>query len=106
MARRKMAIPHPSITGMASGLAVATYLNKGTTTGGGQIPGVLKNLSDNKFSAALEQVSQNAINLATSEGGRKVLTSSVALAAAGGVVRKWFPTLKVGGTKSFLELDQ
>ena len=101
MARRKMAIPHPSITGMASGLAVATYLNKGTTTGGGQIPGVLKNLSDNKFSAALEQVSQNAINLATSEGGRKVLTSSVALAAAGGVVRKWFPTLKVGGTKFF-----
>jgi len=101
MARRRMAIPHPSITGMASGLAIATYLNKGTTAGGGQSPGVLKKLADSKFSGALEQVSQNAINLATSEGGRKVLTSSVALAAAGGVVRKWFPTLKVGGTKFF-----
>ena len=42
MARRKMAIPHPSITGMASGLAVATYLNKGTTTGGGQYQAFLK----------------------------------------------------------------
>jgi len=101
MARRRMAIPHPSISGMASGLAIATYLNKGTTGGGGQSPGVLKKLADNKFSGALEQVSANAINLATSEGGRKVLTTSIALAAAGGVVRKWFPTLKLGGTKLF-----
>ena len=46
MARRKMTIPHPSITGMASGLAVATYLDKGTTAGGGQRPGVLRNLAD------------------------------------------------------------
>ena len=30
MARRRMTIPHPSITGMASGLAVANYLNQGT----------------------------------------------------------------------------
>ena len=101
MARRRMAIPHPSISGMASGLAIATYLNKGTTGRGGQGTGVLKNLADSKFSAALDQVSHNAINLATSEGGRKVLTTSVALAAAGGVVRKWFPSLKLGGTKLF-----
>ena len=101
MARKRMAIPHPSISGMASGLAIATYLNKGSTGGGGQRPGVLKNLADSKFTAALEQASANAINLATSEGGRKVLTTSVALAAAGGVVRKWFPTLKLGGTKLF-----
>ena len=59
-----------------------------------------KILADSKFTAALEQASANAINLATSEGGRKVLTTSVALAAAGGVVRKWFPTLKLGGTKA------
>jgi hypothetical protein len=101
MARRRMAIPHPSISGMASGLAIATYLNKGTTGKGGQSTGVLKNLADSKFSSALDQVANNAINLATSEGGRKVLTTSIALAAAGGVVRKWFPTLKLGGTKLF-----
>ena len=101
MARRKMTIPHPSITGMASGLAVASYLNKGSTGGGGQKPGVIGQLAASKFGPAFDQVANNAINLATSEGGRKVLTTSIALAAAGGAVRKWFPTLKLGGTKLF-----
>ena len=96
-----MAIPHPSITGMASGLAVASYLNKGTIAGGGQSPGVIGQLAASKFGPALDQVANNAINLATSEGGRKVLTTSIALAAVGGAVRKWIPTLKLGGTKLY-----
>ena len=47
-------IPHPSITGMASGLTVAAYLNSGRTTTSGQngfpvtetVEGVLKDVSD------------------------------------------------------------
>jgi len=105
MARyRRPAVPHPSITGMASGLAVATYLNKGTTGKGGQGTGVLKNIMDSKYSSALDQVASNAMNLATSEGGRKVLTGAIALAAVGGVVRKWFPTLKLGGNKLYFKV--
>ncbi len=105
MARyRRPAVPHPSITGMASGLAVASYLNKGTTGKGGQSTGVLKQLADSKYSSALDQAAHNAMNLATSEGGRKVLTGAIALAAVGGVVRKWFPTLKLGGNKLYFKV--
>ena len=106
MARyRKPAIPHPSISGMASGLAIATYLNKGSTgKGSGQTVGVIKHIMDSKYSSALDQVANNAMNLATSEGGRKVLTGAIALAAAGGVVRKWFPTLKLGGNRLFFRV--
>ena len=99
-----MTIPHPSITGMASGLAIATYLNKGSTGTGGQSPGVIGQLQDSKFGAAIEQTAVNAMNLATSEGGRKVLTGAIALAAAGGVVRKWVPSLKLGGTKLYFKI--
>lgn len=105
MARyRKPAIPHPSITGMASGLAIASYLNKASTGSGGQSPGVLSHIQNAKYSAALGQVANNAMNLATSEGGRKVLTTAVALAAAGGVIRKWFPNIRLGGQKLFFRI--
>ena len=104
MARyRRPAIPHPSITGMGAGLAIATYLNKGSTKGG-QSPSFVSNLQSAKYSAALDQVANNAMNLATSDGGRKVLTTSIALAAVGGVVRKWFPTLKLGGNKLYFKV--
>ena len=73
MARyRKPAIPHPSVTGMASGLAIATYLNKASTGKGGQSPGVLGQLQNAKYEAALGQIANNAMSLATSDGGRKV----------------------------------
>ena len=42
MSRRKT-IPHPSVTGMASGLAIASYLNAGKTVNGKfQAEGVIK----------------------------------------------------------------
>ena len=104
MARRRMAIPHPSITGMASGLAIATYLNKGATSTGGQRPGVIGQIMSAKYEGALSQVAHNAMNLATSDGGRKVLTGAIAIAAVGGVVRKWFPTIKLGGNKLFFRV--
>ena len=105
MARyRKPAMPHPSITGMASGLAIATYLNKGSTGTGGQSPGAIRSALDSKYGSALNQVAANAMNLATSESGRKVLTGAVFIAAAGGVVRKWFPSIKLGGQKIYLRI--
>jgi len=104
MARRRMAIPHPSITGMASGLAIATYLNKASTGKGGQSPGVLGHLQSAKYEAALGQVANNAMSLATSDGGRKVLTGAVTIAAIGGVVRKWFPSIKLGGNRLYFKI--
>ena len=89
---------------MASGLAIATYLNKGSTGAGGQSPGVIGHLQDSNFGTAIEQTAVNAMSLATSDGGRKVLTGAIALAAVGGVVRKWVPSLKLGGTKLYFKI--
>jgi hypothetical protein len=97
-----MAMPHPSITGMASGLSVAQYLN----SGGGSQTGttVLKLLGKSQLSDSLQMASANAVNLATTDVGKKVLTSAIVLAAAGGLARKWFPSIKLGGSKIYARI--
>ena len=99
---RKRAMPHPSITGMASGLSVAQYLN----SGGGAQTGttVLKLLQKSQLSDGLQMASANAVNLATSDTGKKVLSSAIVLAAAGGLARKWFPNIKLGVSKIFMRI--
>ena len=106
MARRRMAIPHPSITGMASGLAVANYLNQGTSVGAGPTlsKGVIKSTLDGNLNAAFSDLSKNAVDLATSPGGKAVLSSAIVLATAGGIARKWFPSVKLGGTKLYFKI--
>ena len=108
MARRRMTIPHPSITGMASGLAVANYLNAGQAVGIGTgtftTGGVIKEALDGKLNSAFSSLSKNAVNLATSPGGKAVLSSAIVLATAGGLARKWFPSVKLGGTKLYFKI--
>ena len=68
MSRRKT-IPHPSITGMASGLAIASYLNAGreTTTqtgitGVGEVvtmgEGVIKDVTDGELGKSIQYPSR------------------------------------------------
>jgi len=107
MARyRKPAMPHPSITGMAAGLSVANYLNQGTSVGMGSLTtgGVIKDTLDGNLNSAFSSLSKNAVNLATSSGGKAVLSSAIVLATAGGIARKWFPSVKLGGTKLFFRI--
>ena len=94
-------MPHPSITGMASGLSVAQYIN----SGGGSKTGttVLKLLKSNPTSA-LETAAANTVNLATTDVGKKVLTSAVGLALAGGIARKWLPNIRLGGSKIYARI--
>jgi len=103
MTRRRMAIPHPSITGMAAGLSVAQYLNQGASTGratGGVIADTLKGNLEPAFS----ELSKNAVSLATSAPGKAVLSSAIVLATAGGLARKFFPSVKLGGTKLYFKI--
>tara|TARA_Y100000310_G_scaffold211401_1_gene212136 strand:+ start:121 stop:402 length:282 start_codon:yes stop_codon:yes gene_type:complete len=93
-------MPHPSVTGMAAGLSVAQYLDRGTATGGGVIAKAMK--SD--ISGAFDELSRNAINLATSDKGKSVLSTSIVLATAGGIMRKWFPSVKLGGNKLYFKI--
>ena len=104
MARRRPAMPHPSITGMASGLAVAQYLNQGTKTGNGPVSGVISEAVGGNIQGAFTELSSNAIALATSDKGRAVLSSAIVLATAGGLARKWFPSVKLGGTKLYFKI--
>jgi len=107
MARyRKPAMPHPSITGMAAGLGIANYLNQGTAVGAGATltKGVIGATLNGQLQDAFSDLSKNAVDLATSVNGKKVLSSAIVLATAGGIARKWFPSVKLGGSKMYFRI--
>lgn len=108
----KKSIPHPSVTGMASGLAIASYLNSGveTTKGTGKFSvtsmgeGVVKDITDGELGKAFNTLSTNAINMIASDGGRKTLVTAGGVALLGAFARKQFPQLKLGGSKLYFRL--
>ena len=112
--KMKKGIPHPSVTGMASGLAIASYLNAGreTTTQTGtslgavtqMSEGVIKDVTDGELGKAFNTLSGNAINMIASEGGRKTLVTAGVVALAGAVARSRFPNLKLGGSKLYFRV--
>jgi len=108
--RRNMrkSIPHPSITGMASGLAIASYLNSGRSIGreGGtkMTEGVIKDITDGQLGVAFNTLAGNAIDMIGSDTGRKTLVTAGGIALLGAFARKQFPQLKLGGSKLFFRL--
>jgi len=110
----KKSIPHPSVTGMASGLAIAAYLNSGveTTTATGTSlgtvstmgEGVIKDVTDGQLGQAFNTLSTNAINMIGSDSGRKTLVTAGGIALLGAFARKQFPQLKLGGSKLYFRL--
>jgi len=112
--RMRKSLPHPSVTGMASGLAIAAYLNKGQTvsgtslgvSGAGDImtDGVIKDVTDGQLGAAFSTLSTNAINMIASDTGRKTLVTAGGIAALGAFARRQFPQLKLGGSKLYFRI--
>ncbi len=108
----KKSIPHPSVTGMASGLAIAAYLNQGkeTTTRTNGFPitttveGVIKDVTDGQLGTAFNTLSSNAINMIASDSGRKTLVTASGIAILGAFARKQFPNLKLGGSKLYFRI--
>ena len=106
----KRTIPHPSVTGMASGLAIASYLNAGKATGetiGGistRGDGVIKDITDGELGKAFTTLSNNAIKMIGSDVGRKTLVGASLVAMAGAFARKQFPNLKLGGSKLYFRV--
>ena len=100
-------IPHPSVTGMASGLAIAAYLNGGTQIGrSGKIiaEGVIKDVTDGELGKAFGTLSGNAIDMIGTDDGRKTLIGASIVAIGGAFARKQFPNLKLGGSKLYFRL--
>ena len=110
----KKSIPHPSVTGMASGLAIASYLNAGTPTTTktgtslGSVTvmgdGVIKDVTDGELGKAFNTLAGNAINMISSDQGRKTLVTASGIALLGAFARKQFPQLKLGGSKLYFRL--
>ena len=110
----KKSIPHPSVTGMASGLAIASYLNAGTPTTTktgtslGSVTvmgdGVVKDVTDGELGKAFNTLAGNAINMISSDQGRKTLVTASGIALLGAFARKQFPQLKLGGSKFYFRL--
>jgi len=103
--RMRKSLPHPSVTGMASGLAIANYLNAGTMTKSGKtLDGVLKDVTDGELGKAFSTLSNNAVGMVSSDTGRKTLVSAGVIAVAGALARRQFPQLKLGGSKLYFRL--
>jgi hypothetical protein len=106
--RMKRTMPHPSVTGMASGLAIAAYLNNASTTGTAgarsRAEGVIKDVTDGELGKAFSTLSGNAINMIASDTGRKTLVTAGGVALLGAFARKQFPQLKLGGSKLYFRL--
>ena len=107
--RMKKGIPHPSVTGMASGLAIASYLNQGKTVTGSfgktsVVEGVLKDVTDGQIGTALTTLANNSVNMIGTDGGRKTLVGASLVAIAGAFARSRFPNLKLGGSKLYFRI--
>ncbi len=95
MARRRMAVPHPSVTGMAAGFSLVDDLNKGNVVG---------MLMDGNFDNAIKSLTVNSQNLIKTDTGRKSLAQAVGIAAIGAWARKSLPGTKLGGTKFYFRI--
>ena len=99
----RKSLPHPSVTGMASGLAIAAYLNSGKTISK-STEGVVKDVTDGELGKAFNTLSTNAIGMIGSETGRKTLVTAGTIAVLGSLARRHFPQLKLGGNKLYFRL--
>jgi len=107
--KMRKGIPHPSITGMASGLAIAAYLNAGKTVTGAFgktsiTEGVIKDVTDGQLGVAFSTLAGNAVSMIGSNAGRKTLVTASGIALLGAFARKQFPQLKLGGSKLYFRL--
>jgi len=105
----KKSIPHPSVTGMASGLAIAAYLNAGQSVTGAfgrtsVTEGVIKDVTDGQLGTAFNTLAGNAIDMIGTDVGRKTLVTAGGIALLGAFARKQFPQLKLGGSKLYFRL--
>jgi len=96
----KKSIPHPSITGLASGALIAKYLNQGNSPG----TTVLKALMDGNIETAGRRFLDYAPALVTSKQGQKTLVSAIGIAVLGGFIRKTVPNVKLGGSRLFARI--
>ena len=98
MVRKSM--PHPSITGLASGALIAKALNQGADPGST----VIGALTQGNIELAGKRFLDYAPALVTSKQGQKTLIQATGIAVLGAIVRKHVPNVKLGTTKLYARL--
>jgi len=98
MVRKSM--PHPSITGLASGALIAKALNQGADPGST----VIGALTSGDIELAGKRFLDYAPALVTSKKGQKTLIQATGIAILGAVVRKHVPNIKLGGSRLYARL--
>ena len=93
-----MAIPHPSVTGMAAGFSILDDL------AGGNGARVIDTALQGNLGKAVTDLGANAQRLVKSQTGRTALVQAVGIAAIGAFARKTFPDTKLGGTKFYFRI--
>jgi len=96
----KRAMPHPSITGLASGALIAKALNQGADPGSTVIGAIM----DGNVELAGKRFLDYAPALVTSKAGQKTLVAATGIAILGAFVRKQVPNIKLGGSKLYARL--
>jgi len=98
MVRKSM--PHPSITGLASGALIAKALNEGASPG----TTVIGALTEGNLELAGKRFLDYAPALVTSKQGQKTLVAATGIAILGAFVRKQVPNVKLGGSKLYARI--
>lgn len=105
---RKMrkSIPHPSLTGLASGALVFSWLNSksGWTARTEGKESVVNWLAQGNLNKATNRFIENAKTMFKPDHGLKTVGSAVILATAGTIARRQFPNVKIGGAKIYAKL--
>jgi len=93
-------MPHPSITGLASGALIAKALNEGADPGSTVIGAVM----DGNIELAGKRFLDYAPALITSKKGQKTLVTATGIAVLGAMVRKHVPNIRLGGSRLFARI--
>ena len=96
----KRSIPHPSITGLASGAMIAKALNEGDKPG----TTVIGALTEGNIDLAGQRFLAYAPALVTSKIGQKTLIQATGIAVLGAMLRKHIPNVKLGSTKIYARI--
>ena len=98
MVRKSM--PHPSITGLASGALIAKALNQGADPGST----VIGAITAGNIELAGKRFLDYAPALVTSKQGQQTLVQATSIAILGALVRKHVPNIKLGGSKLYARI--
>jgi len=96
----KRAMPHPSITGLASGALIAKALNQGADPGSTVIGAIM----DGNVELAGKRFLDYAPALVTSKAGQKTLVAATGIAILGAIARKHVPNVKLGTTRLYARI--